>query len=137
MDIALYESEPAGHAGLLLRALRRDVRFQYVALADGGGYEVAYEEGAPDGSEGVTLINPFEVPEGSDEAFLAAWHAVREALSGARGYLGTRLHRSSQPADFRYVNQARWSSPLMVQRALSAVDAAVPFTSYPALYLPV
>jgi hypothetical protein len=136
MDIALYESEPSEHAGLLLRALRRDVRFQYVALAGGGGYEVAYEEGEPDGTEGVTLINPFEVPKGEDGEFLAAWHAVREALSGARGFLGTRLHRSDE-ADFRYVNQARWSSPLMVQRALSAVDAAVPFTSYPALYLPV
>jgi Antibiotic biosynthesis monooxygenase len=136
MDIAFFEHEPARHEGLLLKALRRDVRFQYVALAEGDGYEVAYEDGEPDGLEGVTLINPFEVPAGEDERFLAAWHAVREAPAGAQGYLGTRLHRSDG-ADFRYVNQARWSSPLMVQRALSGVGASVPFTSYPALYLPV
>jgi heme-degrading monooxygenase HmoA len=82
----------------------------------------------------VTLINPFEVPAGADERFLAGWHGVRDALATQRGYLGSRLHRSDD-ADLRFVNVARWSSPLMFARALNAVDATTPFTSYPALYL--
>lgn len=138
-----------GPAGATLhRALRDDVDFRFVAV--GGGepasefpshsalYEVVHEEGAPDGPGGVVLINPFEVPEGADEDFLAAWDRARRALAGRQGYLGTRLHRSEGPADFRFVNLARWSSPLMFARALAAPDfraaGELPFASHPALY---
>jgi heme-degrading monooxygenase HmoA len=98
------------------------------------------EHGRPDTSGGVVLINPFEVPEGEDERFLAGWDAARAALSRRRGYLGTRLHRSLGPADFRFVNVARWSSPLMFARALSEPDfqaaaQGMAFPSHPALYL--
>lgn len=134
MDIEFFAHEPARHEGLLLRALRRDLRFQYVAIADGGGYEAVHEDGEPDGREGVMLVNPFEVPAGEDERFLAGWHGVREALASRRGYLGTRLWRDGG-AEFRFVNVARWSSPLMFARALGAVDVALPFASHPGLYL--
>jgi hypothetical protein len=134
MDIAFFPGEPAHHEGLLLRALRRDLRFQYVAIAAGGGYEVVHEDGEPDGREGVTLVNPFEVPAGEDERFLAGWHGVREALASRRGYLGTRLCRDDG-AGFRFVNLARWSSPLMFARALGEVDVGLPFASHPGLYL--
>jgi hypothetical protein len=132
------------HDGVLYRALREDVGFRFVAVtrapapagfpSRSGEYEVVHADGAPDGREGVTLVNPFEVPAGLDERFLAGWHGVRDALAAQRGYLGTRLHRSDD-AELRFVNVARWSSPLMFARALRSVDAALPFVSHPALYL--
>jgi heme-degrading monooxygenase HmoA len=103
-----------------------------------GLYDVVHEDGAPDGADGVILINPFEVPAERDERFLAGWSRARDALATQRGYLGTRLHRSFAPADFRFVNIARWSSPLAFSRALQQPDvqqvtAAVRFPSHPAL----
>ena len=105
--LAAWESERVASA-VLYRALRADVDFRFVAVArvDEGSaapglYEVVHEEGAPDGSDGVTLINPFEVPEGEDERFVAGWERARAALADQRGYLGTRLHRAvgdSRPA---------------------------------------
>jgi len=79
------------------------------------------------------------VPDDDDESFLAAWKAARDVLAANRGYLGTRLHRSLGPADFRFVNVARWSSPLMFSRGVSRPDfqqaaAAVNRPAHPALY---
>src|SRR5262249_733127 len=74
-----------GWAGpTLLKALRADVDFRFVAVGDAEAaagefavhsalYEVVHEEGTPDGAGGVVLINPFEVPDGADAEFLAAW----------------------------------------------------------------
>jgi heme-degrading monooxygenase HmoA len=149
----------------LHRALREDVDFRFVNVAEvdspddwraaisdpafpGGQmpfkahpslYEVVHEDGEPDGSEGVVLINPFEVPADADEPFLGGWHRAREFLAGQGGYLGTRLHRSLGPADFRFVNIARWSSPLAFAKAVQQPEfqeagAAMPFASHPALY---
>ena len=103
-------------------------------------YAVVVEDGAPDGSEGVVLINAFEVPTAGDERFLAEWGRARDLLARRPGYLGTRLHRSDEPgADLRFVNVARWSSPLAFARAtrekaFAPVAAAMPFPSHPALY---
>jgi heme-degrading monooxygenase HmoA len=114
----------------------REIRFaSHPAL-----YEVAHEDGAPDGSEGVVLINAFEVPPESDAPFLAGWGDAREAMAAQPGYQGTRLHRSLGAADFRFVNIARWSSPLAFARATErpefrAAGGALPFASHPALYL--
>jgi heme-degrading monooxygenase HmoA len=163
--IALFEVPPGADeaaldpwcsaGGALYRALRDDVDFRFVAVvpddaqrpeapfrAHTARYEVAHEDGAPDGDEGVILVNPFAVPPDADERFLAGWHAAREALAAHRGYQGTRLHRSLAPADFRFVNVARWSSPLAFSRAVAdpafrAAAGALPFPSHPALYLPV
>ena len=143
IDITLFEDEPEGAVdGVLYRALRDDVDFRFAAIGEGSAYEVAREDGTPDAAGGVVLINPFEVPEGEDERFLAGWDAARDALARQQGYLGTRLHRSSEPAAFRFVNVARWSSPLMFFRALQRPEfqqaaQAMPFASHPALYQPV
>ena len=148
----------------LHRALRADAEFRFVDVArvDSPGawegvaapefpggqmlfkahpslYDVIHEDGAPDGGEGVILINAFEVPAAGDERFLAGWQRARELLAGRRGYLGTRLHRSLGPADFRFVNIARWSSPLAFSKAverpeLRGAGADIPFASHPALY---
>ncbi len=87
----------------------------------------------------MVLIDPFAVPDDGDEAFLAAWDGAREVLAGQHGYLGTRLHRSAGPAEFRFVDVARWSSPLMFARATARPEfrekaAEMPFASHPALY---
>jgi heme-degrading monooxygenase HmoA len=155
--IAGWERARDGRA-TLHRALRDDVDFRFVDVAqadsaeerndvsDGafpshrGAYEVVREDRAPDVEGGVVLINPFEVPDDADERFLAGWDGARDALAEQRGYLGTRLHRSAAAADFRFVNIARWSSPLMFARALKqpafqAAAQAIPFPAHPALYL--
>jgi hypothetical protein len=131
--IALFDSEPAAWDGVLYRALRDDVRFRFAAVAGGG--DAVRELGTPDVDGGVVLIEPFEVPDGGDDAFLAAWERLRAARAEQRGYLGSRLH--SEP---RFVDFTRWSSPLMYARALKleAVQeamAAMPFASHPALYV--
>lgn len=129
--IALYEAEPdAGHEGVLYRALRDDAGFRFVSVGEGEGYEVIREEGTPDVDGGVALIDLFEVPDGEDEAFLAGWDGARAGLAQQRGYLGARLHRAIGPADYRFVDVVRWSSPLMVARAA----AKIPLPSHPALY---
>jgi heme oxygenase (mycobilin-producing) len=141
---------------VLYRALRADVDFRFVEVGEADElpaapgsfpahralYDVVREDATPDVEGGVVLINPFEVAARDDERFLAGWDDARSALAGRQGYLGTRLHRAAGAADFRYVNVARWSSPLMVARALQQPDfqqaaRALPFPSHPALYLPV
>jgi hypothetical protein len=90
------------------------------------------ETGTPDVAGGVVLIEPFEVPSGADESFLAAWERLRAARALQRGYLGSRLHPG-------FVDFTRWSSPLMYARSLKlpeVQEAALPFPSHPALYLP-
>src|SRR5439155_18498707 len=137
-------SRAAFTATALHRALRSDADFRFVNVArvdspeawreavtdpafPGGQmpftahpslYEIVHDEGEPDGTEGVVLINPFEVPADEDERFMAGWERARELLAAQRGHLGTRLHRSLGPAGFRFVNVARWSSPLMFARAV-------------------
>jgi heme oxygenase (mycobilin-producing) len=94
--------------------------------------------GSPMNPEPVVLINAFELPEGSDEAFLAGWERQREFLSAQEGYLSTRLHRSLSPdADFRYVNVALWESAQAFRDATSqpAFGAApFPFRFHASLY---
>jgi len=149
----------------LHRALRPDAEFRFVNVArvespkawrqaigdaalpggamrfkaHSGLYEVVHEDGVPDGDGGVILINPFEVPAGHDESFLTGWNRARELLATQRGYLGTRLHRSLAAASFRFVNVARWSSPLMFSKAVQQPEfqdaaAAMTFASHAALY---
>lgn len=88
--------------------------------------------------EPVVLINAFEVHDGQDEAFLAAWERTRAFLATQPGYLSTRLHRSLSPAaDFRFVNVAVWQSPQAFQAAASQpgfTRAAIPFPFHASLY---
>jgi heme-degrading monooxygenase HmoA len=144
----------------LHRALRADVTLRFVTVArvessamgeetvalsfpaHPGLYEVVREEGEPEGAGGVVLIDLTEVPDGDDARFLANWERVRELLAARQGCLGTRLHRSLGPADFRFVTIVRWSSPLMYARTLQQPEiaealAAVSFPSHGALYLPI
>jgi hypothetical protein len=152
---------PAGARGRteLFRALRADVAFRFVAVArvesgdDGfapaggepavtahaGRYEVVREEGTVDIAGGVVRIEPFEAGADAAERFLGGWDHGRGLLAGQQGYIGTRLLRALGPAGFRFVELARWSSPLMVARALRRPELRealeeMPFASHPALY---
>jgi heme oxygenase (mycobilin-producing) len=149
----------------LHRALRPDAEFRFVNIArvespkawrqaigdaelpggtirfkaHSGLYEVVHDDGAPEGAGGVILINPFEVTAGDEDRFVADWDRARELLARQRGYLGTRLHRSLAAASFRFVNIARWSSPLAFSKAVQQPEfqhaaAAMTFPSHPALY---
>jgi heme-degrading monooxygenase HmoA len=141
-----------GASGTLHRALRGDAHFRFVAIGGSEApplpypshparYDVVHEDGPVGDAGGTVLVNAFEVAPGEDEAFLAGWDAARRTLVDQRGYLGTRLHRALEPgARFRFVNVARWSSPLMFSRAVQRDEftraaARLRFASHPALYL--
>jgi heme oxygenase (mycobilin-producing) len=87
----------------------------------------------------VTLINPFEVPPGQDDAFIAGWGRANDLLSQRPGYLATSLHRSVGPdPDFRFINVAHWASAEAFTAAITApafrAAAKVPYPAHPALY---
>ena len=68
----------------------------------------------------VILINPFEVPEGTDdEEFLRGWQRAADYMRQQPGFLSSRLHRALRPnARFRFVNVAEWASPEDFQAAI-------------------
>ena len=88
----------------------------------------------------VVLINPFAVPEGKDEAFLAAWEAAKAFMERQPGSLSTRLHRSLIPnTRFRFMNVVEWATVEHFQAALHHPEYmklrdATPFPHSPALY---
>jgi hypothetical protein len=116
--IDLLEHDPSPVAdGAVYRALRDDADYPFVAIAPGDGYDVVHEDGNPDGAGGVVLVEPYDVPPAHDDRFLAAWREAHARLAAAHGYLGTRLYRGAARTELRWVEVARWSSPLMVARA--------------------
>ena len=122
--LAAWAAE-APPGAILHRALRADVRERFASLPSG----------APDGAGGVLLIAAFDVPEGEDDRFLAAWEPLREAFSARQGHLGAQLLRSP---DGRFVAVVHWSSPLMYARAVREegdLIAAMPFPAHAALYV--
>jgi heme-degrading monooxygenase HmoA len=53
----------------------------------------------------VTLINPFEVPKGKEEAVLKMWEKAAEFMKKQPGFVSTRLHRALSPeARFHLIN---------------------------------
>lgn len=135
--IAFSEDEPPTE-GAVYRALRRDVRFPFVAVGgEGAAYEVVHEDGTVDIDGGVLLISAYAVPETEDAGFGEAFERLRNVLAGQRGYLGTRLLRAVEPAPERFAALLRWSSPLMYTRTLALPELEpVPFPTESALYLP-
>ena len=89
---------------------------------------------------GVVLINPFEVPAGKEDEFLAGWQDAAGYFRQREGFISTRLHQSLDPAaPFRFVNVAVWESAEHFRQAVSTAEfqalvRRMPFTSHPALY---
>lgn len=86
----------------------------------------------------VILINPFSVPRGKEDEFLAMWRETAERVKNAPGFIETRMHRSLDPdADFRFVNVARWESEAAWRAAFAGQpprELGGPVTAHPALY---
>jgi heme-degrading monooxygenase HmoA len=88
----------------------------------------------------VILINPFEVPDGTnDEEFLRGWERAADYMRQQPGFVSTRLHRALQPdARFRFVNVAEWESPQDFQAAVGSEEfrqiASGAASGSPALY---
>jgi len=87
----------------------------------------------------VTLIDIFEVPEGDDDEFIAAWEKTRDYLMTLPAHIETALHQSLHDGRFRFVNIANWASEDEFNAALgsqgfreSASDLRWPMS--PALY---
>ena len=72
----------------------------------------------------VILINPFEVPEGTNEDdFLRGWQRAADYMRRQPGFLGSRLHRALRPdARFRFINVAEWSSPQDFEAAFTSEE---------------
>lgn len=63
-------------------------------------------------TEHITLINPFEVPEGKLEESIIYWEACRDFLKKEPGYISTKLHKSiKEGSKFELINVAVWESP--------------------------
>ena len=88
----------------------------------------------------VILINPFEVPEGTDdEQFLRGWQRAADYMRQQPGFRSSRLHRALAPdARFRFINVAEWASPQDFQAAVTSEEfrqmASATPPNYPALY---
>ena len=72
----------------------------------------------------VILINPFDVPDGSDdEEFLQGWERAAQYMRQQRGFVSTRLHRALRPdARFRFINVAEWGSAEDFQAAVTTEE---------------
>lgn len=104
------------------------------------------QENQPESGEPVTLINVFEVPADSVDAFVARWRERAALLHTKPGFLDARLHRAlASEARFQLVNVAHWASreewqaavadPAFQERIGAATaDAGAPFAAHPALY---
>ena len=85
-------------------------------------------------------MNPFEVPEGTDDdAFLRGWERAAEYMRQQPGFVNSRLHRALAPdARFRFINVAEWASPDDFQSAVSSPEfreiASGGLPGSPALY---
>lgn len=72
----------------------------------------------------VILINPFDVPEGTDdEDFLRGWERAAEYMRRQPGFVSSHLHRALAPdARFRFVNVAEWASSQDFQAAATSEE---------------
>jgi heme-degrading monooxygenase HmoA len=67
----------------------------------------------------VTLINPFEVPEGKEAEALAFWERAADFMRRQPGFISTRLHRAIVPwARFHLINVAEWGSVEQFESAI-------------------
>jgi heme-degrading monooxygenase HmoA len=100
----------------------------------------------------ITLIVPFEVPQGQEDAMRKQWHAAAEPLSHAPGFLSARLYEIDTNVEdyvrripgmhwvgerrFRFVNIAEWTSLSLYETAIRSRREGKPisFPSYPAYY---
>lgn len=90
--------------------------------------------------EPVTLINPVEVTEEQEVAFLESWIQIAHKLREQGGLLSLGLHRSIDPfSRFRFVIVEQWQSEEAVRAASQSLGGPnghheFPCTHFPGLY---
>ena len=68
----------------------------------------------------ITVINPFEVPQGREDEALSMWDVFAEYFRKQPGYISTKLHKAINPdAKFHFINIAEWETVESFQTALS------------------
>ena len=89
----------------------------------------------------ITVINPFEVPQGKESAALKIWDKVAEFMNRQPGFVSAKLHRSIDPkARFHLVTVAEWASAEHFMAALTSKElqeiakGMEAFPHYPGLY---
>jgi heme-degrading monooxygenase HmoA len=104
-------------------------------------YDVIVADGTGDPDKtGVIVINPFEVPVGESDAFLAQWHRARKLIRHQPGRLGMRLHQSrDQHTRFPFVLVAEWEDAAAFERghqhqAVRDATTAISYPGHPAVY---
>lgn len=66
----------------------------------------------------VVLINVFEVPIGTEDAFIEWWRKSSEALRHEPGFIDARLHQSrNRAARFQFINVAHWETEAALHQA--------------------
>ena len=101
-----------------------------------------YDDATAQQTVNVVLINPFEVPKGSEEDALAYWERCAAVLRKQPGFISTRLHRAISPdARFAFINVAEWVSAEQFYAAVSlsefqavAQEGVSKYPHFPALY---
>ena len=74
--------------------------------------------------DAITLINPFEVPEGKMEETVKMWEQARDFLKVQPGYISTALHQATSPnARFPLINVAKWASAEAFMTATKKMQA--------------
>jgi heme-degrading monooxygenase HmoA len=88
----------------------------------------------------ITIITPFEVPDGDEASFTDAWKALSAVAARLPGYRAARLHRSrGRNARFPFIGISIWDSEQSVTAALAdpafaAAFAAIDCPSHPSVY---
>ena len=97
----------------------------------------------PGGTGEVVWINLYEVPPEEDAEFVTGWTRVRDIVAARPGYVGSRLHRATEPgATFRWVNIAPWRdletfTAAVATQQFAEAATAIYHQAHPGLYIPV
>jgi heme-degrading monooxygenase HmoA len=151
-----WRAARAGSGAALYRSHADTSEFRWVELAPddapppdlpgraASAVYVPVVDDLPAGATGEVLwLNPYEVPPEEDEAFIAAWTGVRDKVVGRPGYIGSRLHRTDDPAAvYRFVNVAPWQdvdtfTAAVATPAFAEAATAIYHQAHPVLFIPV
>ena len=85
----------------------------------------------------VTLINPVEVTEEQEVAFLEKWIHIAHRLREQSGLLSLNLHRSIDPfSRFRFVIVEEWQSEEAMRAAMLRMGGANGHHDFPCAHFP-
>ena len=87
--------------------------------------------------ETVTLINPVEVSDDQEIAFLEKWIQIAHRLREHSGLVSLNLHRSVDPfSRFRFVIVEEWQSEDALRSAMQNLGGAGGHHEFPCAHFP-